>query len=197
MCTGLKKCSPTTRSGRHRRELDVGDAQARGVRRQDRILPRGGFDRTQDLDFEVEAFGDGLDDEVGVADGLREHGVRTHSPERGIERVRLDLPALDALFQIRADTVQALADPLVDRVAERDGVTSHCRDLRDSVAHCPRAEHGDALQLLGRRSRRLYRFLHYFPFRIPNRIPCRPPFRSLSRLSPRFVHLSAHRPLPP
>ena len=117
------------------------DRQRGRVRREDRLRWRGLIEFTEDLPLQLRVLEDRLDHEVRIATGVPEVDSPVNPSER-LVRLRLgDLLFLDQLAERPAYPFEASVDVLGLDVPHPDVVTVQGRQLRDAMAHLPRADH--------------------------------------------------------
>jgi hypothetical protein len=129
-----------------------GDRQARGVRRHDGVRRDEGRDLLVQVAFPVHALGNGLDDEVTVAQLLHvllvvgladQHRVVGHAQRRRLEL----LQSLDGAHD------DAVLRPLLGRQVKQDHLHLDVDQVRGNLrTHHARAEHGDFANLESRHS---------------------------------------------
>ncbi len=147
---GLKKCIPTTRSGRGGRRGDLGHGERGGVRGEDGVPPAEALELDEQRALRLELLDDRLDHEVAV-DELGHLGRRPQPPERGVARVLRELALLDLA---REEVPDALGRGLAQLVADLppDDVEAGLdRDLRDPGPHRPETDDTDPPYVHGRR----------------------------------------------
>ena len=147
--TGLKKCSPATRSGcgvpsasRVTDSAEVFDARTAEVAEPLREL-------AEDLPLHVLALDHGLDDHVGV--GERPPLARRRDVSQGrVGRVARDRPLAHRLGREGLDLLHPVRDDLVADVLHRHGDAGERDELRDPRTHRPGPDHGDLADRRGR-----------------------------------------------
>ncbi len=134
LCTGLKKCIPTTREGSRsvaaisvRLSADVFDATT--------ALPARAVRCRRRDDFGVDAFGRRFDDEVGSGQGLRQVAGRLEPAKNHVGVGRCDLAALDASADDLFDRTPSLLERLGRHVEHRRIVARRRGRMRDPVPH--------------------------------------------------------------
>jgi hypothetical protein len=102
-----------------------------------------------DVPFDLHLLGDDLDDELYAGECLFEVDNRRHPLQGGIGLLVGELVALGELLEAPLDVLVAVGDEVLVDVAQADVVARHRGDLGDAVAHAPRAEHRDGLDVVG------------------------------------------------
>ncbi len=92
--------------------------------------------------------GDGLNDDVGVADGLLDVDQRRDPVQRRVGLVLCELVFLRKLVQRPLDVVVPVLDELVFDVPHPNLVAGEGGHLGDAVTHVPRAEYRDSVDVL-------------------------------------------------
>ena len=122
----------------------LGDAQRRGVRREDGVLADDGFDLRVGLPLRLDVLDDRLDHQVAVGEIAVGGGARQPS-----EQLRLGLGghlALgDAAVEELVDATQPLGQRLVVHLEHDRLEPRRRRDLRDPAAHQSATQHADRL----------------------------------------------------
>ncbi len=115
IATGLKKWKPTTRSGCCELGGHLGDRQRRGVGRQHALRRDDRLDLGEHLLLDLDLLEDGLDDEVGVGEGL----LASRAGDQALEAVGLvgvDAALGEQLVDLAVDVADALVDALLVEV---------------------------------------------------------------------------------
>ena len=141
---GLKKCMPTTRSGRPRRGAievigidDVFEAStARGA------ISR---ERPEQLALDLERLGRGLDDELAAGEVL-ERGRALQPRARRGRLLGAPAPALGAAVEVLRDALERALDGRGIGVEEQRPRARQRAELRDPRSHRPRADDADDLR---------------------------------------------------
>ena len=125
-----------------RRRRQLGDAQRRGVRDEDRVRPDDLLERRVGLPLVVEVLDDRLDDEVAVLQALERRRAARGSPSV-VSRVPAATLPLPRLVQELLDPADALVERDVVDLADDRLVAGRRADLRDTGSHQPAAEHAN------------------------------------------------------
>ncbi len=139
---GLKKCMPTTRSGRRGGRGDRGDEQRRGVGGQHAVRADDLREAGEQLPLELEGLRRSLDHELTCAeilqhaDGLEPRGGRGRL-------LGCQPPARGAALERRADRAQPALQCIGRRVVQQRARAGLTGQLGDSGSHRAGAEHAD------------------------------------------------------
>ena len=143
---GLKKCIPTTRSGRAVAAGDLGDRERRGVGRKDGVGAADPVELGEELPLRGQLLDDRLDHEVAAGQVVEVGGER-EPRDRIVARALLELSLLDLAREEVADPVaRALAE--LGRHLAADRVDARLdAELRDPGAHRAEPDDPDAADL--------------------------------------------------
>ena len=112
---------------------DLGDAQHRGIARDDAV-GFGRIDLANQVLLECEPLGHGLDHQIAAADAFRERAAQRHA---GTAR-------LAQLLQMRVYPARHIAERLGIRYPDRDLESGLRKNLGDAVPHQAGTEHAHA-----------------------------------------------------
>src|SRR5207247_3424913 len=113
------------------------------VRGEDRLLGSGRVKLVEYFLFQLGIFEHRLDRDVGVVARLPKIERRVDARKGHVGLGLADLILLDELPQRPADPFHAAIEVLLLDVPHADVVAMEGRELRDAVAHLPRADHRD------------------------------------------------------
>ena len=139
---GLKKCMPTTRSGRSHRLGDLGDRERRCVRREDGVRSRDAVELGEELALRFELFHDRLDDEIAVRE-IPDFSREREPPERRIALVRAHALLLDGAAEVALDRRAPALGELHRHLAADRLVPGGHADLRDARTHGSQPDDAD------------------------------------------------------
>ena len=122
---------------------ELGDRERRGVRADERVRAEHLEERHEDVELELHVLGDRLDHDVGARAGVAGVGRRGEAIHRLMALFSGDLALAEELLELRADGLHGRKRAAVGGVEEAGRVAALGRDLRDPLAHRPRAEDGD------------------------------------------------------
>jgi len=106
------------------------------------------FDVGVDVLLDRHLLGDGLYDDVGVADRRFEVDQRRHPVEGRVGVLLADLVLLGQFVEGPLDAVVAVLDEPVVDIAHPDVVAGQRRHFGDAVAHVPGAEYRDGVDVI-------------------------------------------------
>jgi hypothetical protein len=122
--------------------------EGRAVAGQDGVGLADAVHLAEEALLQVEVLRRCFDDHVRFGDGGREITRRLQALRRGGRRGGLDELELDHAAQVRPNPIDDAIEHRFVRVDEADLVAGDGKLLRDPVAHEPRADHGDASNLV-------------------------------------------------
>src|SRR5829696_4829183 len=131
--------------GSPRGRSDGGDGNRTGVGREHRAVAADAVEIAEDLLLDLDLFEDGLDDDVGVGDGV-EVGRRADPRQRGVAIVGADPALLYEAGRALADRVDTATQRFVGDVTQDHLPSRLCSDLRDTRSHEPGPDDGDSLR---------------------------------------------------
>lgn len=132
------------------RGRDAPDGEGRGVRGEQRAIGCFALDLREDPLLDGHLLHHGLDDDVGVADGLREVRVEVQAAVDG-GAVRFgEFAPLQPAGEQRLDLVAGVLERFIPEVVESHFATGERRHIRDAVPHGAGADHRDLPGGVGR-----------------------------------------------
>ena len=144
---GLKKCMPTTRSGRRDGGGDLRHRQRRRVRREDRVRADDPLELGEELELRVELLDDRLDHEVAVREVGELGRQRRATPSADSRSSAVIVLLVDLALEEVRDPLARLRAELVRDLAADGLVAGLDGQLRDPGAHGAETDDADSTDL--------------------------------------------------
>ena len=140
----IEEVQPAEPIGPRRGGRQLGDAERRGVRHDQRVVSHDRFHRGVRLPLGLEVLDDRLDHQVAArerVDGRRARQVR----QRRVARLGGHLPLLHSLIEEAAHPPEPLVENRLVHLPHDGAIPALRADLRDAGSHEPAAEDADGL----------------------------------------------------
>jgi hypothetical protein len=141
---GLEKVEAEYALGALDRRRDVGNRQTRRVRREHRVVLDVPLDLLEEVAFQLQILGYGLDDQAGVSDCRVKISRRVDPVENLVGRL-VESVLLFEFLKTPGNLLAPLLEELLSDVAHRHLVSCHRGHLRDSVTHITGTQYGSLL----------------------------------------------------
>src|SRR5579859_1861513 len=128
---------------------EVADGERRGGAGEDGVRLGEFVKNSEEFEFHFEFFGDGFDDELGVADGFVDDLGGGEAGEGSVTGGGVYFAAADAFFEGFADPGGGFGEHGVGDVFEDSGVAAEGGSVGDAAAHGAGADDGDGFDLHG------------------------------------------------
>src|SRR5260221_10847872 len=122
---------------------EIADGKRGSVAGEDGVGLRELVEDGEQLELHFEFFGNGFDDELGVADGFVDHLRDANASEGGITRGGIEFAATHAFVERFANPGDGFREHRVGNIFEDGRVAAECGGVGDTAAHGARPDDGD------------------------------------------------------